>query len=82
MTRETLKEYYMSIVGADEPANRWKPEIICEQIDMFFDNFESRTCDNCIHWNNSLMCNELQIRTFDNFGCNIFKEKETKWLYQ
>lgn len=41
-SRRGLKDYYMSIWDEkDERDNRWKPEIICEQIDMIFDYFES-----------------------------------------
>ena len=47
MTRESLKSYYMQISNAPEPSNRWLPEIICEQIDIIFDDLESRTCSNC-----------------------------------
>lgn len=32
---------YEHLDEKDERDNRWKPEIICEQIDMIFDYFES-----------------------------------------
>jgi len=52
MTRESLKAYYMQIVpenGEDTLASRWRPDILSEQVDLIFDYFESRTCENCIH---------------------------------
>lgn len=43
MTRESLKEYYMQISTYDDEVNsRWRPEIICEQVDFLFDYFEQQ----------------------------------------
>ena len=35
--------------GEDTLSSRWRPDILCEQVDLIFDFFESKTCDNCNH---------------------------------
>ena len=83
MTRESLKAYYMQIVpenGEDTLASRWRPDILCEQVDLIFDEFENRTCDNCKWLKSEVCCNDESPLcadfVSDDFGCNKFKNKD------
>ena len=70
--------------GEDTLSSRWRPDILCEQVDLIFDYFESKTCSNCKHCEyletkQSYMCisNECNAKwiTLD-FGCNRFSKKD------
>ena len=81
MTRESLKEYYMQIADAPSPSNRWLPEIVCEQIDLIYDDLESRTCENCKYFNRIGACSNKESAVYDKlvwdtFGCTEFERIE------
>jgi len=87
MTRESLKAYYMQIVpenGEDTLASRWRPDILCEQVDLIFDYFENRTCENCKWYHDNCCTNRsfytsnktsVYIQVYEDFGCNRFERK-------
>ena len=59
----------------------------CSVIDQIYDDFESRTCENCKHAQNTtvsdmengyLDCNKLYVEGFleQGFGCSLFERIE------
>lgn len=87
MTRETVKDYLRQIENENENteflSNRWKPEILCDLIDVMSDEDVlgllnvKRICENCTHKE------ECQIFSIVNgcverkdFGCTDFERKE------
>lgn len=73
MTREEAKEYYKNIAS---------PYVINE----IYDDFESRTCENCKYCiddgSSGYVCkgmsDVIHISSIDDFGCNKFERKENK----
>ena len=72
MTREEAKEDVLGYVHMEDY------DSVCEFIDERYDDFESRTCENCKHWNKtneiavSFDCNRWHgsVMTSKDFGCN------------
>ena len=76
MTRETLKDFLIQIEEAPSPSNRWKPDLVCEMVDKIYDDFESRTCENCKHSYSSSIVNPTHCSevTFP-----YFNEVDAEW---
>ena len=47
-------------------------------VSKIYNYFESKTCGNCIAWSCELHCEELDIVTDEDFGCNWWIIKENK----
>jgi len=64
--------------------NMTTDEKMIDLIDKIYDNFESRTCDNCeFTWpvGDSYICNNVQAAIYrkqvkSTFGCNKFQPKQ------
>lgn len=46
-----------------------------EVVDAIYDDFESRTCENCKHFNDDGECVYLDMLPDAGFGCNQFERK-------
>ena len=92
ITREnSIKSIDTNRGGDFWTSSQVKARVAIEQINLIFDDFESRTCENCefyVEYEENEFFNEsgdgecsnqnvLVLSTEENFGCNKFK-RETK----
>jgi len=78
MTREEAKDLFR--IDIDSYGKVKSP---ISKVDKIYDDFESRTCENCKYNLNGIECNcnesvveWLDTDTFPDFGCNKFERKE------
>ena len=83
MTREEAKHLFYKINMSSVRRGEYPVESAKETIDKIYDDFESRTCENCKYNLNGIECNcnesvveWLDTDTFPDFGCNKFERKE------
>lgn len=57
----------------------YQERLVNSIIDNIFDDFENRTCENCINDYQCDIQDSLGLEDYSlNFGCTFFKEKESK----
>jgi len=84
MNRQELEEKHLNFYGFDI-SQHYDGLSVSNMLDEIFDNFNSRTCRNCLYWDaeNQLdgnsKCNKLfNFRCYSDFGCNKFEKNNGK----
>jgi len=76
MNRDYIKDHVTIMI------QKWTPLDTEKIIDMIYDDFESKTCENC-RWYKTVaivteeqkLCALLDLNMGKNFGCNKFERK-------
>ena len=90
MNRNEIKEYYMGMLPYGyETEKAYDFMHISKAIDECFDDFESRTCENCNHYKDEINFGDTKLDCTVNkagqnivsfppptFGCNKFERKQ------